>query len=84
MFAVSGVMQGSLLIMCIAWKFRQRSLGIDDFGRPLLSDDRFTSSPEPMDGLLIATEDVPVTVDTGVEEDTPLLSNGRKDQSRWW
>ncbi|TFK31445.1 hypothetical protein BDQ12DRAFT_694137 [Crucibulum laeve] len=34
-FAVSGIMQGSLLIMCIVWKFRQRRLKIDDFGRPL-------------------------------------------------
>ncbi|KAF8647336.1 hypothetical protein AX16_006798 [Volvariella volvacea WC 439] len=31
-FAVAGVMQGSLLMMCICWKIRQRRLGIDDFG----------------------------------------------------
>ena len=35
MFAVSGVMQAMLLLMCIAWKFRQRRLRIDDFGHPL-------------------------------------------------
>lgn len=34
-FAVAGVMQGTLLIMCICWKFRQLRLGIDDFGHPL-------------------------------------------------
>jgi hypothetical protein len=34
-FAVSGIMQGSLLIMCILWTFRQRRLGIDEFGNPL-------------------------------------------------
>lgn len=35
MFAVSGIMQGTLLIMCIFWKIRQSKLGIDDFGHPL-------------------------------------------------
>ncbi|KAL1730903.1 hypothetical protein EV714DRAFT_209951, partial [Schizophyllum commune] len=34
-FAVAGIMQGTLLIMCITWKFRQLRLGIDDFGAPL-------------------------------------------------
>lgn len=28
-------MQGSLLIMCIIWTYRQRRLGIDEFGNPL-------------------------------------------------
>jgi len=41
-FAVAGLMQGSLLIMCIIWKFRQRRLHIDDFGHPLSA---FPSSP---------------------------------------
>jgi len=27
-------MQGSLLVMCICWKYRQRRLGVDDFGHP--------------------------------------------------
>lgn len=35
MFAVSGVMQAILLVICIAWKLRQRRLHIDDFGHPL-------------------------------------------------
>ena len=35
MFAVSGIMQAMLLIMCICWKYRQNRLGIDDFGNPL-------------------------------------------------
>jgi hypothetical protein len=34
-------MQGILLFMCIAWKVRQRRLGIDDFGVPI---DRLRSS----------------------------------------
>ncbi|KAF5361029.1 hypothetical protein D9756_004448 [Leucocoprinus leucothites] len=36
-FLVAGVMQSSLLIMCIVWKFRQRRLGIDDFGNAVVS-----------------------------------------------
>ncbi|KAM6501043.1 hypothetical protein JOM56_004057 [Amanita muscaria] len=32
-FAVAGIMQGSLLVMCLAWKVRQRRLGVDDFGQ---------------------------------------------------
>ncbi|KAG6884622.1 hypothetical protein C0993_009451 [Termitomyces sp. T159_Od127] len=34
-FAVSGIMQGSLLAMCIIFHFRQRRLGLDEFGNPL-------------------------------------------------
>ncbi|KIM28209.1 hypothetical protein M408DRAFT_23915 [Serendipita vermifera MAFF 305830] len=34
-YATAGVMQGSLLVMCICWKVRQKRLDIDDFGRPL-------------------------------------------------
>jgi hypothetical protein len=34
-FAVAGTMQCLLLIMCVAWKFRQHRLGVDDFGHPL-------------------------------------------------
>ncbi|KLO12529.1 hypothetical protein SCHPADRAFT_875428 [Schizopora paradoxa] len=45
MFAVSGVMQATLLIMCIAWKFRQRRLHIDDFGHPLPLDADDPSAP---------------------------------------
>ncbi|KAG5350978.1 hypothetical protein C0989_008418 [Termitomyces sp. Mn162] len=37
MFAVSGIMQGSLLAMCIVFHFRQRRLGLDEFGNPLPS-----------------------------------------------
>jgi hypothetical protein len=44
MFAVSGIMQGSLLVMCILWTFRQRRLGIDEFGNPLPSPH---SIPDP-------------------------------------
>ncbi len=35
MYAVSGIMQAILLVMCLFWKARQRRLNIDDFGHPL-------------------------------------------------
>lgn len=35
-FLVAGIMQGGLLAMCVMWKFRQRRLGIDDFGNLLV------------------------------------------------
>ncbi|OCF79110.1 hypothetical protein I204_01055 [Kwoniella mangroviensis CBS 8886] len=34
-YAVTGGMQGALLVICLIWKRRQRELGIDDFGNPL-------------------------------------------------
>ena len=53
-------MQGSLLVMCILWTFRQRRLGIDEFGNP-------ATSP-----TIIAIEDgdtreVPGLVESGAE-----------------
>ena len=29
-------MQGSLLVMCVLWTYRQRRLGIDEFGNPVV------------------------------------------------
>ncbi|KZW00380.1 hypothetical protein EXIGLDRAFT_738753 [Exidia glandulosa HHB12029] len=37
-FAVAGVMQGILLVMCLFWQQRQNKLGLDEFGRPLSAD----------------------------------------------
>ncbi|WRT69175.1 uncharacterized protein IL334_006159 [Kwoniella shivajii] len=36
-YAVTGGMQGALLVICVLWKRRQKRLGIDDFGHPLNS-----------------------------------------------
>ncbi|BEI85155.1 hypothetical protein CcaverHIS002_0505560 [Cutaneotrichosporon cavernicola] len=44
-YAVTGLMQACLLIICLFWKKRQRWLGIDDFGNPLPS-----SVPEHANG----------------------------------
>jgi hypothetical protein len=85
MFAVSGIMQGSLLIMCIAWTFRERSLGIDDFGRPLTDIDIFVSSPDPIP-MALDVEDVPVEETVWVGEDTPLLATDQRRRNwvgRW-
>ncbi|KAG8908290.1 hypothetical protein FRB99_007824 [Tulasnella sp. 403] len=34
-YAAAGMLQSTLLVMCLFWKARQRRLGIDDFGNPL-------------------------------------------------
>ncbi|KAG6380064.1 hypothetical protein JVT61DRAFT_8146 [Boletus reticuloceps] len=77
MYAVSAVMQACLLIMCFAWKIRQRRLGIDDFGRPLgeaaeVPIEEATSTPsEEEDGVSIVIEGE--VGDEAAREDTPLL-----------
>ncbi|KAG6864190.1 hypothetical protein C0991_011689, partial [Blastosporella zonata] len=63
-FAVSGIMQGSLLIMCVVFYFRQRRLGLDEFGNPLpesVSQESFVGEP-------VDESEVPGLV-TDVEED---------------
>lgn len=37
-YAATGVMQGGLLAMCLAWKQSQKTLGVDDFGQPIRKD----------------------------------------------
>ena len=63
MFAVSGIMQCILLLMCIAWKIRQRRLHIDDFGHPLPVDS--ASSPVLREGD--AGIPVPIAVNEAIE-----------------
>ncbi|XP_006455448.1 hypothetical protein AGABI2DRAFT_209911 [Agaricus bisporus var. bisporus H97] len=66
-FLVAGVMQATLLVMCIAWKFRQRRLGIDDFGNPVVPP----TMAEPADSGGIVVE---VSSDAVVEDErTPLV-----------
>jgi len=61
-------MQCTLLVMCITWKFRQRRLGIDDFGNPLPDHHGYrpSSSPgvysEEVPGLVISEDDDPAAV----------------------
>jgi len=88
-FAVAGIMQGSLLVMCIVWKVHQRRLGVDDFGHPLSS------------GLLVDVNDHSNNNSTvtsltelashasfvaGGDEETPLLRSSGKERDwrgRW-
>lgn len=34
-YVLTGALQLVLLVLCVAWRFRQRRAGIDDYGRPL-------------------------------------------------
>ncbi|KZT63499.1 hypothetical protein DAEQUDRAFT_733754 [Daedalea quercina L-15889] len=85
-YAVAGVMQGSLLVMCLLWRVRQHRLRIDDFGNPL--------DKVPNDSSAGVTEAVQVVVADGIEssirvegtdgraditEETPLL----RDAGQW-
>ncbi|KAH8112396.1 hypothetical protein DFH11DRAFT_489946 [Phellopilus nigrolimitatus] len=97
MFAVSGIMQAILLLMCIAWKIRQQRLGIDDFGHPLSSShstDSAASAPLLHDANATAVDEdegdsadrvsaVPdiEIVRAMLGEDTPLLKNGKRRDS---
>lgn len=57
-------MQGSLLVMCIVWTYRQRRLGIDEFGHPLggeVSVPRDIGYDEGVPGL-VAGEDDPAAI----------------------
>jgi len=46
-YAAAGILQACLLVMCLLWKQRQRRLGIDDFGRPLIDGVNNQSVSEP-------------------------------------
>jgi len=93
-FAVAGIMQGTLLVMCIVWKFRQHKLKIDDFGQPLSpssevdgdDDLRVSVTRTPDDGLLVA-QAVEDAVEGSVyeqrmDEETPLLA-GKAEEGGW-
>jgi hypothetical protein len=75
MFAVAGIMQGSLLFMCILWTFRQRRLGIDEFGNPLplLSADSSSSDllaeggDGGVPGLVAAEDEDPAKMSVALE-----------------
>jgi len=82
-FAVGGAMQATLLVMCLIWRYRQRKLGLDDFGHLLHEGDERTfeeAEVEAFGGVEDSEGD-----DTVGGEDTPLLAkrvNGEGDR-RW-
>lgn len=45
-YAVTGLLQLGLLILCVMWKGRQKRMGIDDYGRPLPGLERFVEEEE--------------------------------------
>ncbi|PBK76096.1 hypothetical protein ARMSODRAFT_950480 [Armillaria solidipes] len=61
-FAVAGMMQGTLLILCIMFKIRQRRLHIDDFGEPLTPLQQYSPLPDEMPGLVIGEGEDEVAV----------------------
>ncbi|EJD02008.1 uncharacterized protein FOMMEDRAFT_109100 [Fomitiporia mediterranea MF3/22] len=86
MFAVSGVMQAILLLMCIAWKIRQHRLNIDDFGHPhpptpteiaQAEELHAEEAEEELGGQAQTVPDEEI-VRAMLGEDTPLLKNGRR------
>ncbi|KAI0037015.1 hypothetical protein K488DRAFT_67177 [Vararia minispora EC-137] len=88
-FLVGVVMQGTLLVMCIMWKFRQAKLGIDDFGHPLKP-----GHSDPTEALPVPEPEVDVSagsitpVNDAFDERTPLLpasaKAGTQSRKRWW
>ena len=62
-YAAAGVLQGILLLMCLAYKARQARLGIDDYGNPL---------PEEED-TAVAANGSNLPSDNIGDETTPLL-----------
>lgn len=95
-YAVTGILQGTLLVMCLCWKTRQHKLGIDDFGNPLAPVQSSLDSPVavthgPEDG-----EPVQEAVNAAVESDihnvdganatevTPLLKQDSSKRKQAW
>ena len=82
MFAVSGIMQAMLLVMCIFWKLRQRRLGIDDFGHPLeptiVPTNGADDAEDEDDGERRPQVPDEEIVRAMMGEDTPLLKHGRR------
>ncbi|PVG01615.1 hypothetical protein CPB86DRAFT_752908 [Serendipita vermifera] len=86
-YAAAGIMQGSLLVMCICWKVRQRRLDIDDFGRPLHShgpasvQDHLNQAVATASAALSsAQEGISNAIPAGHSERTPLLGNSSSSQ----
>jgi hypothetical protein len=77
-FATAGLLQGTLLIMCLCWRVRQQRLGIDDFGKPL-EDRSSLVTPIPF-----RPDEATETASTEPTETAPLLGgeNGRPQATR--
>ena len=79
MFAVSGIMQAILLVMCIVWKVRQRRLHIDDFGHPLPGNPAYDpSQAHASEAGRVMGEDA-VDAGAGAEEDEERAAPGARE-----
>ena len=74
-YAVAGVMQATLLIICLSWKARQLKLGIDDFGNALFND---SSSQDGSSVTVVRGSYHDTTVSEGVRDSVD--SNLRHDE----
>ncbi|KAG6874948.1 hypothetical protein C0992_005850 [Termitomyces sp. T32_za158] len=74
-FAVSGIMQGSLLAMCIVFHLRQRRLGLDEFGNPLPGHATTDIDNSALDPTIVerGDEDVDVPGLVTTEEEDPRV-----------
>lgn len=79
-FAVSGIMQATLLVMCFAWKHRQGKLGIDDFGHPIHDGDERSFEEAEVE---IEVETV-VPEEAVSSEESPLLAKGSNGKKVTW
>jgi len=95
-YAVAGIMQGMLLVMCIIWKLRQNKLRVDDFGNSLdagydvvggvtlsgaNTDSGASLSSTPADSDV---NERLLEPSTGLNERTPLLPNPDASRRKWW
>jgi uncharacterized protein with PQ loop repeat len=69
-FAVTGVLQGCLLVMCLRWRVEQRKLGLNDFGHILDEG----GAPYP------ANEIAPATIHQILENSTPENGRGTRNE----
>ncbi|KAJ3919396.1 hypothetical protein F5877DRAFT_90055 [Lentinula edodes] len=99
-FAVAGIMQGTLLVMCICWKIRQKRLGLDDFGHNIDEDavavrvalaNALESAVEGdvRSGGVREVREIPIhAYHEQDDENTPLLNNGKQSSApaprRWF
>ncbi|KAH9915172.1 uncharacterized protein BXZ73DRAFT_92674 [Epithele typhae] len=90
-YAIAGVMQGILLVMCLVFRARQHADGIDDFGRPLNSPPAYADSDVDGDAVPASTPALEAAVGDAVHSDlraepeqtseaTPLLP--KRDEGR--
>ncbi|KAI0080481.1 hypothetical protein K474DRAFT_1615669 [Panus rudis PR-1116 ss-1] len=84
-YATAGALQAILLVMCIIWHFRQKRLGIDDFGRPLsetaASPATLVEGDSPVSVTRLPEDGVPVreAVGDAVHSDVREVSENEED-----